>query len=427
MHLTAPAAKQDPGQWAASVGLPTKPWSPVGFPLPSAVTFLGDDEWLVAAVPPGAKRSAGDQALAYGIAHAGNRRLALLLPDHLTLAARLRATGLRDVEVFTINEHGDDGDRVTPTPTVSAEDRQIQAATAQLGSARLKLSEEQEAWLAPLNELAVYPYLVPAHRKAYRAWHCMGRQLINVRKADKGNALLVTAGVDYSHPTPDHPVAHHLTLSGLLTGEEFEEVKKAVYRGMIDRFAGTDQDQHLEHRMQAVMKGHPECFIPTPLSHIEREFPARRPNGRPAFLDFLYVDQNRRLHIVETKIGLDEMLVIQGLDYWLWANANLEQLSQHFDVGAISDIAIDYVVATKNDRPIAEDPQATLLSSYAPAQLRRLRDNVTRAVYRCQGWRSDHPELHELTRDGIEATHVKHTTMNVPRWGSRQPEVGALH
>ena len=55
--------------------------------------------------------------------------------------------------------------------------------------------------------------------------------------------------------------------------------------------------------MQAVMKGHPDCFIPKPLSHIEREFPARRPNGRPAYLDFLYVDNDHRLHIVETKIG----------------------------------------------------------------------------------------------------------------------------
>ena len=238
MDLTAPAAEQDPGQWAASMGLPTTPWAPVGFPLPSAVTFLGDDEWLVAAVAPGAKRSAGDQALAYGIAHAGTRRLALLLPEQLTLAARLRATGLRDVEVFAVTESGD-GIQVTPTPPVTAEDRQIQAATAQLGAAKLKLTEEQEAWLAPLNELAVYPYLVPANRKAYRAWHCMGRQLINVRKVDNGNALQITAGVNYSHPTPDHPAAHRLTLTGALTGEEFEEVKKAVYRGMIDRFAGS--------------------------------------------------------------------------------------------------------------------------------------------------------------------------------------------
>ena len=43
-------------------------------------------------------------------------------------------------------------------------------------------------------------------------------------------------------------------------------------------------------------------------------------------IDFLGVDNSGHLHIVETKIGGDEMLVLQGLDYWIWAQRNLPQL-----------------------------------------------------------------------------------------------------
>ena len=49
-----------------------------------------------------------------------------------------------------------------------------------------------------------------------------------------------------------------------------------------------------------------------------REFPAWRPgSNRAAYIDFLANDAHGRLHVVETKIGADAMLVLQGLDYWL--------------------------------------------------------------------------------------------------------------
>ena len=221
---------------------------------------------------------------------------------------------------------------------------------------RLRLTAQQEQWLAPLQDLAVYPYLVSADRKNFRVRHCLGRQLIKVQKVKASGSLLLTAGVDYSKPTPEHPTELQLTLNGPLNGENFEEVKKNVYRGMIDRYEGHDKDKHIEHRLQSAMKGRPDCFIPTPRSRVEREFPALRPTGRLAFLDFLYVGSDNRLHIVETKIGDDPMLVVQGLDYWLWANANLDQLRRHFDEPEITGVAIDYVVATKADLPEPSSP-----------------------------------------------------------------------
>ena len=41
----------------------------------------------------------------------------------------------------------------------------------------------------------------------------------------------------------------------------------------------------------------------------------------PAFND------DHVLHIIETKLGHDEMLVLQGLDYWMWARVNREALA----------------------------------------------------------------------------------------------------
>ena len=55
------------------------------------------------------------------------------------------------------------------------------------------------------------------------------------------------------------------------------------------------------------------------------------------------------------------MLVIQGLDYWLWANANLDKLSRHFDVGAISGVVIDYVVATPRATSPGRDSHADVV------------------------------------------------------------------
>ncbi len=398
---------------AGAAGLPTEPWwPPKGFGLPSAVVFLGDQNHLVAFVPPGAGRTAGDQALAYAIAHAGNRRVALLMTEPLARTARLRASVLANVDVHTIT--GEAGHYEVAGPAAADDaDRTVVIPATGLAPGLLHLSAEQEGWIAPLHEMEVYPYLVPAGRKSYRAWHSMGRQLLKVQKGATG--LLVTAGVDYSKPTGEQLPAVTVELTGPLAGEDFEQVKRAVYRGMIDRFEGQDKDKHLEHRMQSVLKGHPECFIPEPSSLLEREFPALRPTGRLAFLDFLYVGVDDRLHIVETKIGDDELLIVQGLDYWLWATTNLDWLRRYFKAPSISGVVVDYVVATRADLSVTEQPSPILLSSYAPAQMSRIA-GVDHAVYWCQGWKQDKPMMRHLSLEQISAQHVKQTTMHGPHW-----------
>ncbi|MDZ7727117.1 MAG: hypothetical protein U5Q44_02375 [Dehalococcoidia bacterium] len=49
---------------------------------------------------------------------------------------------------------------------------------------------------------------------------------------------------------------------------------------------------------------------------------ASRGEGARGFVDFVGVDIDGGLHVVETKIGPDHMLGLQGIDYWAWVTAH---------------------------------------------------------------------------------------------------------
>ena len=57
-----------------------------------------------------------------------------------------------------------------------------------------------------------------------------------------------------------------------------------------------------------------------------REFPARRVGGGLGYIDLLGPDGDGRVHLVETKRDTDVMLVLQGLDYWIWADAHAKRI-----------------------------------------------------------------------------------------------------
>ena len=171
-------------------------------------------------------------------------------------------------------------------------------------------------------------------------------------------------------------------------------MKEAVLKGIINRYAGDDTNAHLEHQLQAVLGAHPGLLaVPEQLS-VRREFPAKRPGGSSAFIDFLYLDDHDVLHIVETKIGHDEFLVLQGLDYWLWANVNRDLLAKEFDVPAIPDFHIDYVVADADGT--LPNPVGTALSPYTPAQLKTLAPQIPWQVTRISGWLRADPNVQRL-------------------------------
>jgi hypothetical protein len=129
-----------------------------------------------------------------------------------------------------------------------------------------------------------------------------------------------------------------------------------------------------------------------------REFPAWRPGStRSAYIDFLAKDDNGRVHVVETKIGADAMLVLQGLDYWLYCRANHEKVNQALGATSPRPPVIDYVVAPSK-------PGGAPISIYTAAQ--------AEALHRDIEWRFvvvDNPDtaegVHRLDRYRLPEPH----------------------
>jgi hypothetical protein len=201
-----------------------------------------------------------------------------------------------------------------------------------------------------------------------------------------------------------------------LNADELWTLKERVYQGMLNRIVGDDSKAHMEHWLQATISDDPSILPVQPSGAPRREFPAVRPGGGNAYIDFLYIDSDATLHIVETKIGTnDEMFVIQGLDYWLWAHANRDLLSRYFGVETSEGIVIDYVVGEKDGR--IPDTTTSVISSYAPAQLSCLSPDVTWGIHRIAGWQTETPTLTSLGQRTLPTPpHIHGHSMNVPHW-----------
>lgn len=245
---------------------------------------------------------------------------------------------------------------------------------------------DRAGWVDDLvNWANSHPELVPAHRKAYRSWHRAGRRLLVIQRTRGG--LRIVAGVDYTKPDPQlgQVASFVIALSGPLTAAELEAVKNRVELGIENMraepgMAGQDPGEP-EHRMQAAMIRHAECLGWPRGLPLRREFPVVRPGGGTGFIDLLRLDAKGRLHIIETKIGHDEMLIFQGLDYWMWVEENKEALAR--ELGAkIRDVVIDYVIGAAPD----VHPGWELLSPYALSHLRALRPEVAWQVHALTGW-----------------------------------------
>lgn len=375
---------------AAAAGLVTTPEQTLR-PTPSYTTFFGDAASLVVVVCDGEGATNVDKALAYALAYVGRRRLSVILPKGTELPTRQRALGLKEeVDVYTFQAASAAPHKCAAlTLDDLTELKELDGLRG--GEHTLKEREELvEPIITWANDLE--PFLATANRGAYMAWHCLGRQLLTLKRSGSGVELV--AGVNYSKPSETQAAPVKLQLSEKITDAQAWEVKEAVLKGIINRYAGDDTNAHLEHQLQAVLGAHPGLLaVPEQLS-LRREFPAKRPGGSSAFIDFLYLDDHDVLHIVETKIGHDEFLVLQGLDYWLWANVNRDLLAKEFAVPAISDFHVDYVVADADGT--LPDPAGTALSPYTPAQLAALAPQIPWQVTRISGWLRAHPEVQRL-------------------------------
>lgn len=302
--------------------------------------WWGDDDVLVAAGYPKALQRHLDEGLAYGIAEAGDRELLLVLPSAMTGPTQLRLPWL-DAPVRLFGFDGD-GPPLPVAPLARTEvllgyDDPLVTHDHDLGAMTVWV-ERLVGWAESI------PELVAAYRSSYLAWHCRGRKVVGIRRSRSG--LTVTAGI-HSSKTESPPLAE--PISGPIPPEVFHRVTSAASAAIADRLAGIDVG-NAEHQLQERVAQERRRLG---LRHVVREFPAMRPVGQRGFIDFLAVGHDRRLHVVETKIGPDPMLVLQGLDYWIWASAHRSALGAHLTEKLEADIdlekppVIDFVIGAK--------------------------------------------------------------------------------
>ncbi len=408
-HERRSTSGAEAGVLAADAGLPTEPYK-TAFPLPAWARFFAGDGALAVIVCGGEQWRTVEKALAYGVAHAHGRKLGLVLPDRKPGQPRnpLQATQVRaafldaDIQLWT-----HDGETASPC---ELPDRTTACSLLQEGVLRggeldlmdlASLVRDLEEWADSQPDLTAH------HEKSYRTWRCQGLILLSIQR--RRTTLLVKSGVHHAKAAWGRRLPAMLTLANRnLTSAELELIKSRVRADIEAKLSGYPQGFR-EHQMQATLAQYPAEVGWSERPRLEREFPARRPGGGTAYIDFLRLGDDGTLHIVETKIGHDEMLVLQGLDYWIWAQANMRLLADHFKVPAISHVVIDYVVGPKDGKQNPADVTDPVLSPYAPAQLEVLDKDIDWQVHLCTGWATSNPAVTSLGAHMIPgAPYVHH-------------------
>ncbi len=310
-----------------------------------------------------------DYALAYGLGLRGTRRLRLLLPVGLEFPTRQRASCLRadyGVELFV--HDGATVERVD-IPSVdeavanldevrgerSFEEELAYAATPAHLGARAQDVERLAEWAAR------HPQLDSGHRRGERSWHCVGQRVLSIKRSSEG--VSITAGIHYSKPG-ERPTAALLAQGTSLDDSQFEAIKHQVELAVGERvhdngrFCRPD-----EHWLQAVIRARPS------LAGVEhpalREVPAWRPAATEkrwsrGFIDLVGVDAHGDIRVVETKLARnrDDLMILQGVDYYLWALAYADALRRRLGVSTKSSILLHYLIGADTDGKIHISPYA---------------------------------------------------------------------
>lgn len=358
----------DPAAVAHAIGGPETPFRPERRPqrLSSLLAYFADDDTLLVVARRSGHPADADLALAHGLAYREDRDLWLALPRSAAEATLMRAPWITPpIRIWTYGD-ADAAEEVVraPVEVLASYDDAFETKAAQLG--------ERELWIVPLVEWAgSAPALEPAHRSQYLAWHCAGRAVLKITRTRHG--LKVLGGVDAKNPTAGREPAE-VNLTGPIEPSDLHRVIGAASIAAADRLDGLDA-AHEEHRLQALLTKDDLGLV-----SMQREFPAWRPTGGRGFIDFLGVDGHARVHIVETKIGPDDLMVLQGLDYWIWANAHREDIREHFKLPREPRFVIDYIIADK--KRVVDN-----ISVYTAAQAEALDGSVAWRFHDATGWR----------------------------------------
>lgn len=348
--------------------------------LSTRFVFLADDDRLVVLCGDQERQRDVDRALAFGLAWAGDRDLQLVLPHAAVGPSITRASFLRPhIRVF-----GHDGttvDEIAPVTrgeVLSAIDDDLELSAHDLG--------DRGSWVERLVEwCASHRDLRDARRPAYRAWHCDGRMVVRIRRTADG--LEVSCGVHATVPSERYVPLVTRTITADLDDTQFAELTAAAQRAVDDRLDGTDAS-HREHLLQARLGDDPNSLG---LDRVWREMPCVRPGGDRNYIDLLGVDPAGRIHVVETKIGGDEMLVLQGLDYLLWTLAHRDALAAALEARADLEPVVDFVVAGTSST-------ANAIGPYTAAQAEALHGSIRWRFHIADGWQAG-----DLTISGCQS------------------------
>lgn len=316
-------------------------------------------------------------ALALGLGYANGRPLQLVLPDGATAQTTVRVPFLRqEVEVVAYSED-ESGVTVQNMPRMTASEAFQQARSwgtlADIDyEMRAAAYANGAAWAIDLMDWVMTRRVDTTVRPSYVAWHYQGRQVLRIKPV--GVKLEIRAGVQYSKPPSDQPqpIAREFSVSETPSLQALTQIQQAVDLAIENRRTGVDSG-HREHALQATLLPLFERFE---LTSWYREFPAARPDSKRAFIDFLGIDRRGGLHVVETKIGPDQMLVMQGLDYWIWMTANAADVADHLGLKEAGPAEIDFVVAKKG----------SLFHPLTPAQAAALSEEVTWRFHTVSDW-----------------------------------------
>jgi hypothetical protein len=317
-----------------------------------------------------------DLALAFGLTYRDQRPLVLVLPEHRAFPTLQRAPWLVDSAQPSIFRH--DGKSVVPVALPTTDEtierlRQVRKPLDPRGELRaaampLHLGDRSGEVFALVEWATKDRRLDPGHRQGERSWHYMGQRVLSIRRSRKD--LNIRGGI---HTTKTgEPAFDEDDDADAPTATTAEIAIKRAEQGIKARLHGAHHRPD-EHWLQAVIRRDPT------LAGVEqpalREVPAWRPTAKPnedpdqpgawgrGFIDLVGLDGHGNLRIVETKLtkNQDELLFLQGLDYYVWACAYKEVLLERLGASKQAKIEVHYVIG---DNP---DTKKVKVSRYAAA------------------------------------------------------------
>ena len=326
--------------------------------------------------------AATELALVYGLALREGLGLILVLPRKEAAVSAIRAAWLDVlIEILVYDEPG----AVEP---FALGDRQT--ILEMFGSPSfvdtIHHLGDRASWVEPLTVWAgANSYLAPAHRPDNRSWHCRGLRVLRIARTPEGVA--VRAGIDYTEADDKPAAAITLNLTAPLTEAEVDLCQERVGQAIDERYWDEGSMYKAdEHWLQAVLREEPALAgVETP---VLREVPALRctgtgtdgaPTWSRGYIDLLGADPQGSIRLIETKLGSYDLLVLQGLDYYIWAQRHHSALARKLSLPDDAPLELHFVVGGRKGG-------SPSLSRYVAAQLEALAEDIPWRVHFIEDW-----------------------------------------